>query len=216
MTRWGMVIDLKRCMSCSSCVTACKQEHFTPPGVLWSRLLVSDTGEYPDATRLVYPVLCNHCKEPICVRVCPTGATIQRADGIVTIDADKCVGCEYCVVACPYQQRTLCNDDGKGYFPGQGLTELEVIGRKLCPHRPDTVVKCNFCAEKIDKGLQRGLKPGTDSEATPACVDSCPARARSFGDMDDPYSTVSLLIRARKGYQVHPQFGTNPSVYYLD
>jgi phenylacetyl-CoA:acceptor oxidoreductase 27-kDa subunit len=211
-----MVIDLKRCMSCSSCVTACKQEHFTPPGILWSRLLVTDVGEYPDATRLVYPVLCNHCREPVCVRVCPTGATVQREDGIVTIDPDKCVGCEYCVVACPYQQRTLYRDEQKEYFPGQGLTELEVVGDTLYHHEPDTVVKCTFCVERIDEGLERGLKPGTDSEATPACVDACPAKARVFGDLDDPHSTVSVLIRTRKGYQVRPELGTHPCVYYLD
>ncbi len=216
MTRWGMVIDLKRCVSCYSCVAACKQEHFLPPGVFWGRLLVSDTGEYPDATRLVYPVLCNHCKEPVCVKVCPTGATVQREDGVVIIDADKCAGCQYCEVACPYQQRTYITDDSKGYFPGQGLTALEDLGRKLYPHQPGTVVKCNFCMERIDTGSQKGLQPGKDAEATPVCVDTCPARARSFGDMDDPYSNVSMLIRSRKGYQLLPQLGTDPAVYYVD
>ncbi|OGP61673.1 MAG: 4Fe-4S ferredoxin [Deltaproteobacteria bacterium RBG_13_47_9] len=216
MTRWGMVIDLTRCVSCYGCVIACKQEHFIPPDIFWNRLLISDIGEYPDANRFVYPVLCNHCKDPICVRVCPTGATIRREDGIITIDSDKCVGCQYCVVACPYQQRTFYVDDRKGYFPGQALTELEAIGRKLYSNRPDTVIKCTFCVERIDEGLQRGLKPGIDHEATPACVNTCPAKARSFGDMDNPYSNVSMLIRKRKGYQLHPHLGTDPSVYYID
>jgi len=215
MTRWGMVIDLKRCVSCFACVLACKQEHFIPPDIFCTRPLIIDAGEYPSATKLVYPVLCNHCKEPVCVKVCATGATTQRKDGIVTVDPDKCVGCRYCVVACPYQQRTIYDDKKKEYFPGQGLTELEIIGQKLYPHQPGTVIKCNFCVERIDRGIKKGLKPGVDREATPACVNTCPARARYFGDLDDPYSNVSVLINARKGNQLHAHFGTNPSVYYI-
>jgi Fe-S-cluster-containing dehydrogenase component len=216
MARWGMVIDLKKCISCYACMIACKQEHFLPPDIFWTRLLVSETGEYPQTTKWVYPVLCNHCKEAACVNVCPTGASTRREDGIVTVDPDTCAGCEYCVVACPYQQRTLYTDDKKEYFPGQGLTELEVLGRKLYPHQPGTVIKCNFCKERIDSGIQQGLKPGIDRQATPACVLTCPAQARHFGDLDDPDSNVSKLIAARKGYQLHPEWGTDPSVYYID
>jgi Fe-S-cluster-containing dehydrogenase component len=167
-------------------------------------------------TNYVYPVLCNHCKEAVCVKVCPSEATIQREDGIVNIDYDKCVGCRYCVIACPYQQRTFYSDGDKGYFPGQGLTELEVIGRELYPFQPGTVVKCNFCEEKIDEGIRKGLKPGVDREATPACVNNCPTKARYFGDLDDTKSKVSVLIRQRKGFQLHPEFGTDPSVYYIN
>ena len=216
MARWGMVIDLKRCVACYSCVIACKQEHFLPPGIFWNRVLMSETGEYPFATRWVRPVLCNHCKEAICVKVCPTQATTQRKDGIVDIDYNKCVGCRYCLIACPYQQRTFYSNGDEGYFPGQMLTEVEIIGKKLHPFQPGTVVKCNFCAEKIDKGTQQGLKPGIDREATPACVTTCPAKARYFGDLDDQSSDVSRLIRARMGFQLHPEFGTDPSIYYID
>jgi len=216
MPRWGMVIDLKKCIHCYACMIACKQEHFLPPGVFWSRVLVSETGEYPRVVKLVYPVLCNHCKEAACVKVCPTGATTQRQDGIVTIDPDKCSGCQYCVIACPYQQRTFYADDKKEYFPGQGLTELEVIGRKLYPLQPGSVIKCNFCQERIDSGIQQGLKPGVDRQATPACAITCPVKARHFGNLDDPDSEVSKLIMVRKGYQLHPEWGTEPSVYYID
>lgn len=216
MSRWGMVIDLQRCVGCYSCMLACKQEYFLPPDIFWNRLLISETGEYPEATQWVYPILCNQCKEAPCVKVCPTGATTRRADGIVIIDPNKCAGCRYCVIACPYQQRTFYANDKKQYFPGQGLTELEAIGRRLYPYQPGTVIKCNFCAERIDRGIQQGLKPGVDREATPACVNACPTKARYFGDLDDPYSKVCMLIKERKGKQLHTEFGTDPSIYYVD
>jgi len=216
MVRWGMVIDLKRCIGCYSCMIGCKQEHFLPPNIFWTRVLISETGEYPQVTGNVYPVLCNHCKEAICVKVCPTGATTQREDGIVAIDYDKCVGCRYCVIACPYQQRTFYHNDRQGYFPGQGLTELELIGKELYPLQPGTVIKCTFCEEKIDEGIRKDLRPGVDREATPACINNCPAKARYFGNLDDPNSDVSILIRRRKGFRIHPEFGTEPSVYYIE
>jgi len=216
MTRWGMVIDLRRCVGCYSCMVACKQEHFLPPEMFWNRLLIGETGKYPAVTKQLYPVLCNHCKEAACMKVCPTGATTRREDGIVAVNYDECVGCRYCVIACPYQQRTYYADGSKEYFPGQGLTEYEIIGKQLYPLQPGTVVKCNFCRERVDAGLEKGLKPGIDREATPACVITCPAKARTFGDLDDPTSEVSRLIRERKGFQLHPEFGTDPSVYYIN
>lgn len=215
MTSWGMVIDLRKCIGCYSCMISCKQEHFLPPGVFWNRVLLGETGTYPMVTKHIYPVICNHCSEAACVEVCPTQATTRREDGIVMIDYEKCVGCRYCLIACPYQQRTYYADGNKEYFTGQGLTEFEVMGRELYPLQPGTVVKCNFCAERIDEGLENGLKPGQDREATPACVVSCPTKARVFGDLDDPTSEVSMLIKERRGFQLHPEYGTNPSVYYI-
>jgi Fe-S-cluster-containing dehydrogenase component len=216
MTKWGMVIDLKRCIGCYSCMVTCKQEHFLPPGMFWTRLLVSETGEYPQVSHHTYPVLCNHCTEAICVKVCPSGATTRRSDGLVDLDHDKCVGCRYCVIACPYQQRTFYRDGKKQYFPGQSLTALEIIGKELYPLSPGTVVKCNFCKEKIDEGIRKGLTPGVEREATPACVTNCPVKARHFGNLNDPNSKISKLIRQRKGVQLHPEFGTDPSVFYID
>ncbi len=213
--RWGMVIDLKKCIGCWNCVLSCKAEHFLPPGIFWCRVLISETGKYPLVTKHILPVRCNHCQEPKCVDVCPTGATQQREDGIVWIDPDKCMGCRYCMMACPYQSRIFYSD-GQEYFPGQGLTPFEEVGKELYPHVPGTVEKCNFCMERIDAGLAKGLKPGVDREATPVCVINCPTKAMYFGDLDDPYSEISELIKERKGKPLHPEYGTEPSIYYLE
>jgi Fe-S-cluster-containing dehydrogenase component len=211
-----MVIDRKKCIGCYSCMISCKQSHALPPDVFWARVLISESGAYPTVSKEILPVLCNHCKEAACVRVCPSGATTKREDGIVIIDADKCVGCRYCLIACPYQARTYHADKKKEYWPGQGITELERIGHEICPLQPGTVVKCNFCVERIDDGLRRGLQPGIDRDATPICVNACPVKARTFGDLDDPNSNVSRLIKERKGYALHPEYGTEPSLYYVD
>jgi len=119
------------------------------------------------------------------------------------------------MMACPYQQRSFYANGKKEYFPNQGLTELEITGRQFHPFQEGTVVKCNFCVDRIDAGLELGLKPGIDREATPACVIACPAKARYCGDLDDPTSEVSRLISEKKAFQLHPEFGTNPSVYYI-
>ena len=116
MARYGMVIDLKRCYGCYACVMACKAENYTPPGVFWGRLLKGEAGSFPNTVRQALPVLCMQCEDPACLSVCPTGATIQGDDGIVTVDQDKCVGCKYCMMACPYGARYLV-DEWKSYFP---------------------------------------------------------------------------------------------------
>lgn len=209
-----MVIDLTKCVGCYGCVIACKQEHFLPPGIFWNRVLVSETGDYPMVTKQMYPVQCNHCKEAVCVKACPTGATQQREDGIVWVDQNKCVGCRYCLISCPYQVRVFYSNQQE-YFPGQGLTAFEEIGRRLYPHQTGVVLKCNLCLERIDSGIKKGLRPGVDREATTSCVNACPTKARVFGDLDNPNSEVSLLIRGKRAIQFHPEYGTDPSVYYI-
>ncbi|MFC1910119.1 4Fe-4S dicluster domain-containing protein, partial [Chloroflexota bacterium] len=161
-------------------------------------------------------VRCNQCKEAPCVKVCPTGANHQREDGIVWVDKNECVGCRYCVIACPYQNRTfLSRDKDRGYFPGR-ITNFEKKGKKLYPHQVGTTGKCNFCMERIDAGLAKGLLPGLDRAATPACVNACQARALTFGDFDDQESMVSLLLQKYNAFQLHPEYGTDPSAYYID
>lgn len=215
--RWGMIVDLTKCTRCHGCIAACRIEHFLPMGINWPRLIAWETGNGNTAMLTTYPLRCNQCQEAPCVKVCPTEATQQREDGIVWVDQDKCVGCRYCIISCPYQNRTfLSKDKDTGYFSGYELTGFEKTGKKSYPHTIGTTEKCNFCMERIDAGLAKGLKPGVDREATPACVNTCQARALIFGDLDDPDSEVSRLIREKAAFQLHPEYDTDPSTYYVD
>jgi phenylacetyl-CoA:acceptor oxidoreductase subunit 1 len=214
--RWGMVVNLVKCTRCHACIAACRIEHFLPLGMNWPRLIAWET-DIPGEELTTIPVRCNQCKEAPCVEVCPAEATKTRPDGIVYVDNNICVGCRYCIIACPYQNRTFFSrDKDPGYFPGHPRTRFEKAGRKLFPHTVGTTEKCDFCMERIDAGLAKGLVPGKDREATPACVNTCQARALTFGDLDDPASEISLLIKEKNAFRLHPEYGTEPSIYYID
>lgn len=211
MVKYGMVIDLKMCIGCHACVVACKAENGTRPGISWNRVFDEASGKYPTVKRTFLPRSCMHCEDAPCVEVCPVEATYRRADGIVVVDNDKCVGCRECEVACPYGARCF-NDKKEGYW-SMGLTPYEDLGYKK--HKFGTVEKCTFCASRVDDGVKKRLKPGVDWAATPACVNACPVGARVFGDLNDSNSGVSNLIRSRRGYQLQSELDTKPSVYYL-
>jgi phenylacetyl-CoA:acceptor oxidoreductase subunit 1 len=208
--RWGMVIDLRRCVGCQTCTLACKQEHGLPAGVQWRFVADCEVGTYPDVRRVFLPMQCMHCAEPPCVPVCPTGASRRRADGVVWVAYDACVGCGYCAVACPYHARHLVGD-GAGYFDAP--TPVEAATAR--PGRTGVMTKCTFCHERVDAGRARGLAPGVDAEATPACAVACIASAIVFGDLDDPTSRVSRLIVEHQAQVLAPECGTRPSVYYV-
>jgi phenylacetyl-CoA:acceptor oxidoreductase subunit 1 len=210
MTRWAMVVDLRRCVGCQTCTAACKHANATPPGVQWRRVLDMEFGTYPDVQRAFVPVGCQHCDEPPCLDVCPTTATRKRADGIVTIDYDACIGCAYCAVACPYQARS--RTERVSYAFG-AASEHET--QRHDPARMAVATKCTFCVERIDDGLARGLSPGTDPEATPACVNACISDAMAFGDLDDPASPVSRLVAENQHFRMHEDLGTGPGMVYL-
>jgi phenylacetyl-CoA:acceptor oxidoreductase subunit 1 len=205
-----MVADLRRCVGCQTCTAACKQANATPPGVQWRRVLDMEMGEYPQVKRVFVPVGCMHCDDPPCMHVCPSTATRKRADGIVTIDYDLCIGCAYCAVACPYQARFKV--DAASFAYG-APTDAEKEG--FDPKRLGVATKCTFCSERIDAGLAQGLKPGIDPEATPACVNSCIAAALHFGDAEDPGSNVTQLLAENQHFRMHEELGTGPRFYYL-
>jgi len=209
--RYGMVVDLNRCVGCQTCTIACKHHNDTPPGVQWRRVLDVEQGEYPNVERLFLVTGCQHCAEPPCVPVCPTGATRQRADGLVTMDYDTCIGCGYCAVACPYQARTIAHDY-EWYFGAPSRQEEQVLDED----RLGVATKCTFCVDKIDEATASpGVVPGLDLEATPACAASCIAQALHFGDFADPESNVSRLAQENAHFQMHAELGTDPQIRYL-
>ncbi len=211
MTRYAIVADLNRCVGCQTCTAACKHANATAPGVQWRKVLDFEAGEYPDVTRAFLPVGCMHCDDPPCLTVCPTGATQKRDDGIVTIDYDKCIGCAYCAVACPYQARSRVDKPAMAY--GNGAMSHEALREDS--GRIGVAQKCTLCVDRIDDGLAQGLIPGIDAAATPACVSSCIAGALSMGDIDDETSNVSELLRENRHFRMHEDLGTGPGIYYL-
>ncbi|HQI01924.1 MAG TPA: 4Fe-4S dicluster domain-containing protein [Deltaproteobacteria bacterium] len=198
MKHYGMVIDLKLCINCNACTMACKAAHGTQPGVFWNKVLEKESGKYPNVTRLFIPVLCNHCREPLCETVCPTGATYKSEDGLVLVDYEKCIGCKACISACPYGVRTYV-DRERFYFPNTpipyNVDELRGI--------EGVVQKCTFCSNRLKAGEE------------PACVEVCPPSCRVFGDLNDPESEVWQMIRSRNAFQLLPDKGTDPSVFYI-
>lgn len=208
--RWGMVVDLNRCVGCQTCTIACKHANDTPPGVQWRRVLDVEQGTFPDVERLFLVVGCQHCAEPPCVPVCPTGATGQRADGLVTMDYDTCIGCGYCAVACPYQARTITHD--REWFYGESTVQEERVHHG---ERVGVATKCTFCVERVDEALEEGMTPGVDLDYTPACSSACIAQAIHFGDFNDPGSNVSRLAAENESFRMHERLGTDPQIRYL-
>ena len=197
MAKLGMIIDLKRCYGCYACVMACKAENFTPPGVFWARLLKGETGEYPNTVRQALPVLCMQCEDPSCLSVCPTKATYQDDDGVVKVDQDKCIGCAYCAMACPYGARYKV-EEWKSYFPeGLPLPEYEKFAKQCWEAKSGVGVstKCDFCDTRRKDGKE------------PACVRACPANARTLGDLEDSNSEASLKIRQGRAFVLNPELG---------
>ena len=146
------------------------------------------------------------------MHVCPVAATYHRPDGIIAMNYDRCIGCRYCQVACPYNARVFNWKE-----PIELSPQSPNFGYQEVPNRPRGVVeKCTFCAHRIDPGLERGLVPGVDPQATPACVVACPTRARVFGDLNDPASPISIaLANATTIIRLREELSTEPRVYYI-
>ncbi|MFD0703133.1 4Fe-4S ferredoxin [Slackia equolifaciens] len=205
MTRYGIAIDLHRCTGCHTCTIACKIQNNIPMGLLWNRVITEGSdmvdgavGEYPNLTRRYVPVACQHCENPACMRVCPTGATYKDDKGRVEIDYDKCIGCRMCMAACPYNARVF------NWNEPHREPDFD-YGDKTVPVRSKGVAeKCTLCKERTDRGEE------------PRCVVACMGRARTFGDLDDPNSEISKLIAERHAYVLLEEQGTKPQVHYFE
>ncbi len=208
--KWGMVVDLESCTGCQTCSVACKVVNGLGPGLQRVTVSESESGSFPEVKRIYIPKRCMNCRDPLCLSVCPTGATEQRQDGVISIKQDKCIGCRYCIMACPYNVRVFHACE-QSYHREPSQWEKQ----RYKEHSSGTVEKCDFCRSRIDEGLKNNLKPGIDDDATPFCVISCIAKALHFGDLDDPNSNVSRLIEERNGFQLLPEMKTDPSIYYL-
>ena len=212
---WAMVIDVRKCIEkgdCDACQQACHVGHNVPSidstkeEVKWiwketyKNAFPDQTHEYtePALKEAAIPVLCNHCESPACTRVCPTAATFKREDGIVVMDMHRCIGCRYCMAACPYGSRSFNFSD-----PRPHIASID----ETYPTREKGVVeKCNFCAERLAEGLE------------PLCVEACKEQdcgALVFGDLADPDSAVSRLLRNNNAIRRKPGLGTAPQVFYI-
>ncbi|NWG32962.1 MAG: 4Fe-4S dicluster domain-containing protein [Chloroflexi bacterium] len=204
-----MVVNLDQCIGCEYCMRACTATNDVNAEEPWN-IVIPEKTSAGHTFFLSRP--CLHCQNAPCVEVCPVKATYHREDGLVVMDYDRCIGCRYCQIACPYDARRFNwedrSDEENPYVPAWGTPEVE--------RRPRGVVeKCTFCIHRIDAGLEKGLKPGVDREATPACVNICPVGARVFGDLNDPDSRVSQLIASNPTFRLRDELGTNASVYYI-
>lgn len=214
--RWAMVVDPKKCLAkmeregdCKDCFVACHRLHNVPDvgnpkdEVKWiwhekyEHVFPGQGHPYSEDRVRGKPfvVLCNHCDNPPCVRVCPTKATFKREDGIVMMDYHRCIGCRFCMAGCPFGSRSFNWRDPRPF--------LREINPDFPTRTKGVVEKCNFCAERLSKGL------------VPACVEACKEKALVFGDVENPDSEVRALLRSHYTVRRKPELGTMPQVYYI-
>ncbi len=226
--RLAMVIDLHRCTACGACIIACKSENNVQGGVAWASRISRTVGEFPNVRYEYIPTLCNHCENAPCVRACPTGA-MHKADGDITMhEPEKCIGCRYCMAACPYgviffnaeKTHKFWRDDKpliEGGTPSAVAVTQEVGGTVIPYYNPakelslpgmalrkkGIVEKCTLCDHRVTKG------------ELPYCVEACPANARIFGDLNDPNSEVNQILGKFRSWRLKEVFGTVPKVFYV-
>lgn len=223
MPRWGMVIDLDRCTGCGSCAAACQAENNVPVvpkeearkgrSMGWVRMVHEVEGVFPDAHVRSYPRICMHCDKAPCTYVCPVHATYREDDGLIAQIYPQCIGCRYCMAACPYTVKTF------NWYAPQWPEDLRDACNPDVSLRPKGVVeKCTFCSHRrqIAKEQARAEgRPMTERDYQPACVEACPAEAMFFGDLDQPTSRVAQLSASPRAERLRDELGTEPKVSYL-
>ncbi len=225
--RYGMVIDLDKCTGCMACAVACHQENNVSfrtdetdktRNIAWMRMYLLENGkEYPEYRFTYLPRPCFHCDSPHhtpCTFVCPVNAT-QRDErtGIVNMIYPRCIGCRYCMVACPYHARCF-----NWWDPKWPESMEEMLNPEVSTRMRGVIEKCTFCHHRLNRARDKARLEGKDPdkvEYTPACVEACPTGAIVFGNLHDPESEVAKLAKSPRAFQVSAKLKTHPKVYYL-
>ncbi len=220
MALWGMVIDLDRCTGCQACVIACKAENNVPAVgakeahrgriISWMHVLTEEDEAHPGEVKRFLPRPCLQCDDPPCTKVCPVYATYRNPEGIVAQIYARCIGCRFCMAACPYNAKYFNWRRYQTDAPGQN-PDVSI--------RPKGVVeKCTFCHHRLQRARERALAERRElapGEYVPACAEACPTRAITFGDLADPGSEVARLARSPRAFRLQEELGTKPKVIYL-
>jgi tetrathionate reductase subunit B len=201
--RWTMVAEVDKCDGCKICEEACKDENNLPRyegdnskfDVYWMRVLdIKEEVSGVNTEENPIPVPCMHCEKPPCTHVCPTKASFRRKDGIVLVDKHRCIGCRYCIIACPYRVRYMIFKD---------IPDDQWTNRQVPKLMRGVASKCSYCVHRVDQGI------------LPRCVVECPNNVLHFGDRNDPESDVAKLLEAGKATVLRPNLQVNPSTFYL-
>ncbi len=224
MVRWGMVLDLKKCVACQACVVACMSENNVPistqkqeekgRSIRWLDFLIAEShGEFPRHEIKLVPRPCFNCWKAPCIKACPVRATYRDEEGMIGQIYARCIGCRLCTLFCPYTLR---------YFnwskPVHPMPEL--LNPNVAVRPKGVVERCTFCNHRLqlarEKASLEGRKVASEGEFVPACVQSCPADALFFGDLDDPNAKVYKLSKSRRAFILLEDLGAEPKGIYLD